>query len=71
MESSRRDLLNYLAKDRSVLKNYQSMYHPRKTGMGLSKTGVLFLLCRLSALCKAPPAKESETQNVENATPKI
>jgi len=53
MESSRRDLLNYVAEHRSILKNNQNTFYPRfsltpKACTAFPKTGVLFLLCNVA-----------------------
>jgi len=49
MESSRQDLLNDMAEQRSILKTNQNTYYPRfsftpKTCVSFPKTGVSFLL---------------------------
>jgi len=49
MGSSRRDLLNDGAENKSILKNNQNTYYPRfsftpRIGIAFPETGVLFLL---------------------------
>ena len=49
MKSSHRDLYNDVPEHKTILKNNENTYYPRfsctpKTGIGLPKTGVLFLL---------------------------